>query len=685
MALDSVYNQYIAPQDLPHSFRNADAIALTPERLHELAEFAPDKCTAFWHLGLATVLTQISSFHNEIKPPLIESALYHTQEAYNLEPNSWEPRYSLARVCGMQRQYSDAIRVMQEALDRMPRDLKSLKSRMLPKMAHWQWELGDRNSALHTAQQAFEMDKTRPSSQIAYIDMLHREGHSAKIIDTPKDLHSIQCMDGALGNSCLERLFLIGESLSNIFKIAGQAYQANKDEAEFIVHAMDIMIKTARPRRYEQSRFWLFENIGVWKYQYDDQVEDCIRLLETASTMRNKSKEGRYNHTIENLLARLYFDSAVAAWNGTGNLYRYTRDLKELVNRVEVTEGDSDEPIKQEFYGIGYPTMLHGKWLRAYEKAEETEWRKYFKTRILEDIEKLDDLNPLNDMSSLYSLAITLLLAADERNAAAILGILFKLFEKRGDVGDVGEKRSDGIQYESSAERYRSMYYNFIEPKETCFWQTLERMTGRAGISTGITDSLGFLARDSFSEHFRSQILGQLESSKVYSEDWEIKQVIFQICELPRADTLLGPKSDEDNGPSIVDRDKTAKATSNPDHGCSPPESVKIASTSSTSENETEEQSSLLVEDPGLNKYSWIGRCDGGECPSSYRGYKKLFFCKVCPGKKFCDKCVEHITNNTLVRRDCDPAHEKYQAWPIPKKVRGKQRLMRRGEMMLLS
>ena len=60
----------------------------------------------------------------------------------------------------------------------------------------------------------------------------------------------------------------------------------------------------------------------------------------------------------------------------------------------------------------------------------------------------------------------------------------------------------------------------------------------------------------------------------------------------------------------------------------------------------------------------WIHECDG-PCDTGFRQYEALYVCKICFGKKFCGECIEAVKAETLVRRDCCPDHEWYQAWPI--------------------
>ena len=90
-------------------------------------------------------------------------------------------------------------------------------------------------------------------------------------------------------------------------------------------------------------------------------------------------------------------------------------------------EVDGNEPFK--FYAPTYPSLLWGRWLRDYARADETVWKKCFRSRLLEQMNGLDDDDPTNDTTACTSLAISLFQAGDELHAASILAILFKPME----------------------------------------------------------------------------------------------------------------------------------------------------------------------------------------------------------------------------------------------------------------
>ena len=57
------------------------------------------------------------------------------------------------------------------------------------------------------------------------------------------------------------------------------------------------------------------------------------------------------------------------------------------------------------------------------------DWKKCFRSRLLEQMNGLDDDDPTNDTVACKSLAISLFQAGDKRNAASIIATLFKTLE----------------------------------------------------------------------------------------------------------------------------------------------------------------------------------------------------------------------------------------------------------------
>lgn len=76
-------------------------------------------------------------------------------------------------------------------------------------------------------------------------------------------------------------------------------------------------------------------------------------------------------------------------------------------------------------YTPGYPSLLYGRWLRDYEKAQPSIWRKCFRARILEQMDGLSDDDPTNDTVACRALAISLFQAGDRENAGLVLAALF--------------------------------------------------------------------------------------------------------------------------------------------------------------------------------------------------------------------------------------------------------------------
>lgn len=101
--------------------------------------------------------------------------------------------------------------------------------------------------------------------------------------------------------------------------------------------------------------------------------------------------------------------------------------LRQLASATTPTNGFNEDVFA--LYTPDYPSLLYGRWLREYEKAEPAVWRKCFRARILESLNGLDDKDPVNDTAAYTKLAISLFQAGDEKRAGAIVAVLFKALE----------------------------------------------------------------------------------------------------------------------------------------------------------------------------------------------------------------------------------------------------------------
>ncbi|KAL8951461.1 MAG: hypothetical protein Q9222_002562 [Ikaeria aurantiellina] len=200
-------------------------------------------------------------------------------------------------------------------------------------------------------------------------------------------------------------------------------------------------------------KIWLQGEVGLFRYQYVDDDDGAVKLLEQAlktlagadAAVQKLERWGRdrYRHS----LAKLLFDSAVSAQKNGTNAWPYTKRLKQLATVSSASSEDNEDAF--DFFGPGYASMLWGCWLRTYEKSEETMWKKTFTARVLDEISMLDDEDPSNDMAGLHSLAITLLHLDEEEAAGSLLAVLFmplKELRERAKAENDDDNDDDGSE-----------------------------------------------------------------------------------------------------------------------------------------------------------------------------------------------------------------------------------------------
>ena len=359
-----------------------------------------------------------------------EPAISHFQEALTMEPNAWVAKEGLARIYGCQGRYLDAIKLMQEAYDSLPSKFNYLGGFLIPRIAEWKMEIGDRTGAYDAAHQAYMAEPSSPLAQFHYLKALDDANSSEDIITTIQYLVGSQWMETSM--SLFSRLLIQGYE---VFDIIGHAFRATT-KALFIVDAMDETLNTISNTKDDFMRMYLHGQVAFFKYRYDDQVEPSIKLFEQALKLTaachslTKAEKRWYQNLFGNNLAQLYFDLAVAARKAGLSTWPITKKLKKMATVTNTTAEDADNADDAfDFYGTGYASMIWGCWLRDYEAAEGPVWRKCFKARILEELELLNDNDLTNDMRGLHTLGITLLHIGENRNTTAILAILFKPLE----------------------------------------------------------------------------------------------------------------------------------------------------------------------------------------------------------------------------------------------------------------
>lgn len=312
---------------------------------------------------------------------------------------------------------------MEEAYNALPNSLGRVGAYLLPYIAEWKNTIGDNTGAYEAADRAYSTEPSNPSVQSLYLSVLDEMGAFSSLIRVLSDMHQRSCLDTQMSH--LARFFTLG---INSFGEIGRAYRS-EGRPQFILEDMEKALDNVLASKDTPMKIRLQGDHAVFRYQYNDETDAAMRLLEQAlktlsnagPTVQRKYKE--YGKWCGVLLARLYFDAAVSARENGTNGWPYTKRLKQLATVTSMEDEEYADLF--DFYGPGYASMLWGCWLRTYETAEEAMWKKTFKARLLDELNMLDDEDPSNDMAGLHALAITLLHLGDDDAAGAILAILF--------------------------------------------------------------------------------------------------------------------------------------------------------------------------------------------------------------------------------------------------------------------
>jgi tetratricopeptide (TPR) repeat protein len=544
-----------------------------------------------------------------------EEAKSHFKEALSQDSNAWVAKEGLARCLGEQQLYEEAIEWQDKAIDSLPSNLSSLAGYLYPRIASWKRAMGDHEGAFEAAQRAYYADAGSALAQLRYLEALDATESFDAIIEVLKELDGWDAFEKDY--SYLVRFFVLGY---NAYDEIGKACRA-REKPEFVLTALDKALTLTDQSDNEGMKLWLPALVAAFRYDYYDQVDQPMQLWETAlnridaadSAVQKESAKTR--KTYSNRLAQLYFDAAVAARKTGSGPGQYAVKLKEL---SVVTETSAEDDDAFDFYGTGYASMLWGRWLRDYEDAEDSVWRKCFKARALEEMDMLDDNDPSNDTRGLHALAVTLLEAGDRINAGAILAILFKPLEDlptQEEVEDDKPEQSDGDYDES---RPQDGVADGAEEQH----QTNDLPGPATQSETGDADA----------DAPASERVLKSEAPPLEGED--ISAAIPQTPQVTETRSVIGPKNIGD----------TETAPSGP---------------------ATKSSASQLKLQLGN---SWMYTCDG--CFRDTQDAGEMYFCEVCLDKNYCGDCLPKVKEGTLWSRQCNPNHTHYRAWPIPSEAR---------------
>ena len=551
-----------------------------------------------------------------------EEAISHFKAALALESDAWLPKEGLARIYGDQENYSDAIRLMEEAYNSLPEKFDFLGGFLLPYIAEWKRIIGDDEGAYETAQQGYRAEPSSHLAQDRYLRALDQRCDSSSFIQVLNYMYEDTWND--TGRSLFVRFLSYGY---DVFAETGRAFRA-EGRPRFIIEAMEQSMSVILASKDPYMKIWIQGEFGTFQYQYNDDVDAAMKLWEQAlktlagapaTLQKENGKWARDRYG--NLLARLCFDAAVSARKDGTNPWPYTKRLKQLATVTSTTDEDFADFF--DFFGPGYASMLWGCWLRTYERAEESIWRKTFKVRILDELNTLDDEDPSNDMAGLHSLAITLLHLGDDEAAGAILAILFMPLKVVRDTAAENTKDDgDGndLEKESTNEGAKQGVDGYKRDEESSHehdWEEIKAEDHGSDIGSSSPDE------------------GKNDSTAAHNLLPDVQEQEEAHEPNPPSDTTT---SESVHPPALVRR---------------PTDHISAITINGT----TRLALSLDI--------AWIHECNG-PCDTSYADYASLYICKFCLGTKFCRECLQLVKEEKLVCHDCSPQHSWYQAWPIP-------------------
>lgn len=410
---------------------------LSAARLETLANWADLEHDTHWHTCLGWILMD-GSFYTE--------AISHYHEAIAQHSQAWVALEGMARCHGEQEEYQLAIDWQAKALEALPKHLDWIGGYLYTAIVDWSSQLGNEELAFEAAQKAINATPSNDDAQLKYLERLHARGDSNEILRTIEWLSGTINVGEPDGEyTWLARFFASGQ---DGYGEIGKACRENNQSA-WVLDVMDKALTKIDEDDRVWIKVWLPFQMAKFRYMwYDDREDEMISLaemfLERLERQTPDFQEGYADSRkwIINKLAQLYFDRATEIFKSghkiSDQVTVFADKLKVLAVSVETSFAEDYDGF--DFFRKDYPSLLWGRWLRDYKKADEKAWRKCFKVRLLEEMNSLDDDDPTNDTSGMASLAVSLFHAGNRRAAAAILAVLFKPLE------DAKAKEIDGKQ-----------------------------------------------------------------------------------------------------------------------------------------------------------------------------------------------------------------------------------------------
>ncbi|KAI9713573.1 MAG: hypothetical protein M1820_000955 [Bogoriella megaspora] len=372
--------------------------------IEDLAEWAGLEKTTHWYTGVGWILYEACE---------TDRALEILGKAIEMDSDAWVPMEATARAYGEDKEdYQKAIEWMDKALEFMPKYFKdcNVDAYLLQNIAGWKQALGDTSGAFELAKNAcINSDEWE---WLIYVLRYLEDWNTGNEVGAPTYL--IQY----LSDYSLE--WGIGWAIRD------------QDQPAFLLDAMNQTIESASQSRHDSLLINRLLRFADFRYHFYDQEDEPMRLYEEAlerlrsadAAIQREFSTSKIEYT--NKLAKVYFDLAVQEQKAGRDPSEPVTKLKQLATTAGFT-ADAEEVFS--YYTPGYPSLLWGRWLRDYEHAETSVWRKCFRARILEQMKGLDDDDPTNDTPACRTLAISLFQAGDRKDAGALVAVLFKTLE----------------------------------------------------------------------------------------------------------------------------------------------------------------------------------------------------------------------------------------------------------------
>ncbi|KAI6375402.1 hypothetical protein MCOR25_002968 [Pyricularia grisea] len=632
-------------EGLDYSYDSIDFLErATPSHLKHLAMWAGLERDTHWQTCLGWMLME--GYH-------FTEAIAHYDMAIQLSPkDAWVAMEGRARCHGSMREYQEAIDWQRRAIESLPEGMKSIGAFLYPRIAEWAAELGDQDASFEAAELGIDIDGYSLLAQVRYIEALWRRDdwdHLMRVFDW---LHR-QNTDDERGYSWLVRLLLQGEY------ILGELGEACRKTGQ-PTWVLDVLGVVEEQIQKGGSRvdirnlvWWSYHLMWFYNQWYDDCADQVIRVgerfLDSLKQLSSELQSAWENERswVVNKLAALYYDKAVATWDegrGATKATVFANKIKMLAVSVPTSTAEGFEGF--DFFNKDYPTLLWGRWLRDFRKADENAWRESFKVRLLEEMKSLDDDDPANDTSGMATLAVSLFHAGDRKNAAALLAILFQPLETyEPEEEDEQSEEEHSVRNDDDEEEAKeddlpqdeSEYSEIADTDDS--WEDVE------GEEKEDVKPKMVRIQEPVSDEAKKQETG---NSRGYTDE-EGHQIVKQAAE----------KEGEEQQPETLENSTgETETTATPAPG--PGHLIR---------RKTMPSNMLAL---NVEQGSWAYSCDN--CKRDASKVDELYFCEVCYQTHWCGECLAMVRDRTLqpglAANACNPAHDMYRAWPMDAEAR---------------